>query len=116
MTFTTGEKAIAGFFGFLILTFGIMGSAVYLHKAISSDAVDAYKLKQSRADNAEILKVQAERDAAVTKLQTTEDTLRSVQSRNDRLSARQRILNEQLCRDHPESCAWKNTLPADPKP
>jgi len=116
MTFTTGEKAIAGFFGFLILTFGIMGCAVFLHKQISHDAVAAYQLIQAKADNAEILKVQAERDAAITKQQKTEDMLRSVESRNERLSARQRALNIQLCRDHPESCPWKGSLPRDTKP
>lgn len=116
MTITTGEKAIAGFFGFLTLAFGIMGCAVYLHKAISSDAVAAYQMTESRADNAEILKVQAERDAAITKQQKTEDMLRSVESRNERLSARQRALNIRLCRDHPESCPWKDSLPRDTKP
>jgi len=110
------EKAVAGIFCFLLLSSVIVGGCVYLYKAISSDAVDAYKLKQAEADNAEILRIEAQRDAAIKELQSMEDMLRNVQGSNAHLTARQRALNQQLCRDHPESCSWKSKLPPDPRP
>ena len=52
---TFWEKALLIGFGFLLLTSGIVGGCVFLHKQISADAVTAYKLKQSEADNAKII-------------------------------------------------------------
>lgn len=103
-------------FGLLALVAGTVSACVMIYKTGGTAAVTAYKLAQTTADNAELKRVMKERDDAVTKLQKNEQAIIEFKGDNPPVSAGTRALYRRMCRDYPESCDWKDRLPADPKP
>lgn len=111
---TFWEKALLIGFGFLLLSSVIVGGCVFLHKQISADAVAAYKLKQSEADNAELQRVTKERDDANALLSAQKKGIGTVQGDNPRVGPRTRyIVDRMRCDRSPRDCP-KGFAPLSP--
>ena len=99
------EKACLIIIGLFLFSSVIVGGCVYLHKAISSDAVDAYKLKQAETANEELIRVTQERDDAYALLSAQTTEIYDIQGDNAPAGPRVRYISDRVrCDRDPADC------------